>query len=256
MDKMNSSNDVLKGQVAIITGVSSGLGRATALALAQAGARVALVARRQDELVGLATEIESYGGGALVLPLDLAQGSEIMTISQRTIEAFGRIDVLVNAAGTDAPGPVVDLTLEQWDRVLNVNLRASFLLAKAVFPYMRQAGHGTIVNISSVAGKRGWANAAAYCASKFGLTELTQALAAEGSAHGIRACIIYPGGMATNWGAWDQATLEQRGREPLPPSEALPPSRVAALIVWIAAAPFELVLNEVIVSPLKEKGWP
>lgn len=94
MDKMNSSNDVLKGQVAIITGVSSGLGRATALALAQAGARVALVARRQDELVGLATEIESYGGGALVLPLDLAQGNEIMTISQRTVKAFGRTTCL------------------------------------------------------------------------------------------------------------------------------------------------------------------
>ena len=176
MDKMNSSKDVLSGQVAIITGVSSGLGRATALALAQVGAKVALVARRQDELVTVATEIESHGGRTLVLPFDLAQGNEIMAISQRTVEAFGRIDLLVNAAGTDVPGPVVDLTLEQWDRVLNVNLRASFLLAKAVFPYMRQAGRGTIVNISSVAGKRGWANAAAYCASKFGLTGLTQAL--------------------------------------------------------------------------------
>ena len=253
MNQISSSTGVLDGRVAIITGVSSGLGQATALALAKAGAKVTLVARRQEELVAVATEIESHGGRALVLPFDLAQGNEIMAISQRTVEAFGRIDVLVNAAGTDVPGPVVDLTLEQWDRVLNVNLRASFLLAKAVFPYMQQAGHGTIVNISSVAGKRGWANAAAYCASKFGLTGLTQALAAEGSAYGIRACILYPGGMATNWGAWDQTTLEQRGREPLPPSEALPPSRVAALIVWIAAAPFELVLNEVIVSPLKEK---
>ena len=256
MNQISSSTGVLDGRVAIITGVSSGLGQATALALAKAGAKVTLVARRQEELVAVATEIESHGGRALVLPFDLAQGNEIMAISQRTVEAFGRIDVLVNAAGTDVPGPVVELTLEQWDRVLNVNLRASFLLAKAVFPYMRQAGHGTIVNISSVAGKRGWANAAAYCASKFGLTGLTQALAAEGSAYGIRACILYPGGMATNWGAWDQTTLEQHERGSLPPSEALPPSRVAALVVWIAAAPSELVLNEVIVSPLKEKGWP
>jgi len=256
MNQISSSTGVLDGRVAIITGVSSGLGQATALALAKAGAKVTLVARRQEELVAVATEIESHGGRALVLPFDLAQGNEIMAISQRTVEAFGRIDVLVNAAGTDVPGAVVDLALEQWDRVLNVNLRASFLLAKAVFPYMRQAGHGTIVNISSVAGKRGWANAAAYCASKFGLTGLTQALAAEGSAYGIRACIFYPGAMATNWGDWEQTTLEQREREQLSPSEALPPSRVAALIVWIAAAPFELVLNEVIVSPLKEKGWP
>jgi NAD(P)-dependent dehydrogenase (short-subunit alcohol dehydrogenase family) len=256
MNQINSSTGVLNGRVAIVTGVSSGLGRATALALAKAGARVALVARTEDELVAVATEIETAGGRALVLPLDLAQGNEIMAVAQRTIEAFDRVDILVNAAGTDVPASIVDLTLEQWDRVLNVNLRASFLLAKAVFPHMRQLGHGTIVNISSVAGKRGWANAGAYCASKFGLTGLTQALAAEGRAYGIRACVLYPGGMATNWGDWSQATSEQRQPEPLPATKALPPAEVAALIVWIAAAPKELVLNEVIIAPLQETGWP
>lgn len=256
MNQINSSTGVLNGRVAIITGVSSGLGRATALALAKAGARVALVARTEDELVAVATEIETAGGRALVLPVDLAQGNEIMAVAQRTIEAFDRVDILVNAAGTDVPASIVDLTLEQWDRVLNVNLRASFLLAKAVFPHMRQLGHGTIVNISSVAGKRGWANAGAYCASKFGLTGLTQALAAEGRAYGIRASVLYPGGMATNWGDWSQAMSEQRRPEPLPATKALPPTEVAALIVWIAAAPKELVLNEVIIAPLQETGWP
>jgi 3-oxoacyl-[acyl-carrier protein] reductase len=146
MNQMNSSKGVLNDQVAIITGVSSGLGRATALAFAKAGARVALIARREEELVSVATEIEADGGQALVLPLDLAQGNEIMAVAQRTVEAFERIDVLVNAAGTDVPGPIVNLPLEEWDRVLNVNLRASFLLAKAVFPYMRKAAHGTIGN--------------------------------------------------------------------------------------------------------------
>jgi NAD(P)-dependent dehydrogenase (short-subunit alcohol dehydrogenase family) len=256
MDPINSSKSVLNGQVAIVTGVSSGLGRATALALAKAGARIALIARREEELVAVATEIEANGGRALVLPLDLAQGNEIVTVAQRTIAAFERIDILVNAAGTDVPGAIINLTLEQWDRVLNVNLRATFLLAKAVFPHMQQAGRGTIVNISSVAGKRGWANAAAYCASKFGLTGLTQALAAEGRAYGIRACVLYPGGMATNWGDWSQAPTSQRQRDSLPATRALPPSEVAALIVWIAAAPTELVLNEVIATPLEEMGWP
>jgi NAD(P)-dependent dehydrogenase (short-subunit alcohol dehydrogenase family) len=256
MDQIDSAKGVLDGQVAIVTGVSSGLGRATALALAKAGAAVALIARSKEELVAVATEIEANGGRALVLPLDLAQGNEILTVAQRTIAAFERIDILVNAAGTDVPGAITNLTLEQWDRVLNVNLRASFLLAKAVFPYMQQAGRGTIVNISSVAGKRGWANAAAYCASKFGLTGLTQALAAEGRAHGIRACVLYLGGMATNWGDWSRTTSGQHQRDPLPATKALPPSEVAALIVWIAAAPTELVLNEVIVSPLEEIGWP
>jgi NAD(P)-dependent dehydrogenase (short-subunit alcohol dehydrogenase family) len=256
MDLINSYKRVLSGQVAIVTGVSSGLGRATALELAKAGASVALVARREDELIAVAREIETDGGRALVLPLDLALGNELLAVAERSVEAFDRIDILVNAAGTDVPGPIADLTLEEWDRVLNVNLRASFLLAKAVFPHMRRVGHGTIVNISSVAGKRGWANAAAYCASKFGVTGLTQALAAEGRAYGIRACVLYPGGMATGWGNWSQDSMRRHRLEPVPVRKALPPAQVAALIVWIAAAPHELVLNEVIITPLEETGWP
>ncbi|SRR6266545_2624599 len=246
----------LDGQVGVVTGASSGLGRATAVALAQAGANVALLARSKDDLVAVATEVESYGRQALVLPLDLAHEDQLADAVQRTVMTFGRIDVLVNAAGTDVPGSVMDLAVADWDRVLAVNLRAPFVLAKTVFPYMQQARRGTIVNISSVAGKRGWANAAAYCAAKFGLSGLTQALAAEGKAYGIRACVLYPGGMATSWGIWSATERQVTSREPPPATRALPPTEVAALIVWIAAAPPELVLNEVIVTPLDEQGWP
>jgi NAD(P)-dependent dehydrogenase (short-subunit alcohol dehydrogenase family) len=162
----------------------------------------------------------------------------------------------VNSAATDVPGRVEYLTIEDWDRVLGVNLRAPFLLSKLVFPQMREAGRGTIVNISSVAGKRGWANAAAYCASKFALTGFTQALNAEGKPYGIRACVIFPGAMATGWGTWNSARREALDPEPEPPNRALPPEDVAALVVWIASAPPELVLNEVIATPLEEQGWP
>jgi NADP-dependent 3-hydroxy acid dehydrogenase YdfG len=256
MGELNLAIHLLHAQGALVTGASSGLGRATALALAQAGANVALLARRKDELANVAAQIETFGGRALFLPVDLAQENEIIAATRKTAEEFGRIDVLVNAAGTDVPAPVVDLTIEQWDRVLDINLRASFVLAKAVFPYMQRNGRGTIINISSVAGKRGWANAAAYCASKFGLTGFTQALAAEGKACGIRACVIYPGGMATSWGASFSIAAKAENPEPLSRTNALPPTDVAALIVWIAAAPAELVLNEVIVTPLEETGWP
>ena len=247
----------LTGQAALVTGASSGLGRATAVALARAGADVALLARSEDDLRRAAEEIAgTTGRRALPLPLDLADEAALLAAVDTVAESFGRIDVLVNAAGTDAPGPAEELAIPDWDRVLAVNLRAPFVLAKAAFPHMRRAGRGTIVNVSSVAGKRGWANAGAYCASKFGLTGLTQALAAEGKPHGIRACVLYPGGMATRWGAWSREQRMAERREPPPATKALPPDEVAALIVWIAAAPPELVLNEAVVSPLDEAGWP
>jgi 3-oxoacyl-[acyl-carrier protein] reductase len=161
-----SEHGRVEGKAALVTGASSGLGRATAIALARAGADVALAARSKDELEGAKGEISELGRRALTLPLDLASETDTAEAVGRTFEAFGRIDILINAAGTDAPGTVEELSVEGWDRTLDVNLRAPFLLSKAAFPHMREAGSGTIVNISSVAGKKGWANASAYCASK------------------------------------------------------------------------------------------
>ncbi len=259
MTNMTPTDDKrLDGQVAIVTGASSGLGRAVALAVAQAGAEVALVARSRPDLEAVAQQIEDYAQRTLVLPVDLAAGEQIQAGVEQVIGTLGRIDLLVNAAGTDVPGPIEELAIEGWDRVLDVNLRAPFLLAKAVFPHMRQHG-GTIINISSVAGKRGWANAAAYVSAKFGLTGLTQVLNAEGKPYGIRATVLYPGAMATNWGAWTPQTRHERAEdvpEVLPPAEALPASEVAKLILWIATAPAEVVLNEAIVTPRQESAWP
>jgi len=253
---MTSHTLALNEQVALVTGASSGLGRATALALAQAGADVVLLARSADDLQQATAELGPSGRRSIAFPGDLEDERYIQNAVQRTIELFGRVDILVNAAGIDIPGAVTQLATNDWDYVLDVNLRAPFLLAKAVVPHMSQARRGTIINISSVAGKRGWANAAAYCASKFGLTGFTQALAAEGKAHGIRACILYPGGMATHWGAWSSTERHTKREEAPSVTKALPPAEVASLIVWIAAAPPELVLNEVIISPLEEGGWP
>jgi 3-oxoacyl-[acyl-carrier protein] reductase len=253
-DGANAAGE-LEERVAMVTGASSGLGRATAVALARAGADVALLARSEEDLEEVAAEVESSGRRALTLPVDLAREDQISDAVRRTIDTFVRVDVLVNAAGTDVPGPVEDLDVEGWDRTLAVNLRAPFLLSKAVFPHMREAGGGTIVNISSVAGKKGWANASAYCASKFGLTGFTQALADEGREHGIRACVLYPGAMATSWGAFSPEERREGGGEEAPPTRALPPEEVADLIAWLVAAPREFVLTEGIVLPIEE-GLP
>jgi NAD(P)-dependent dehydrogenase (short-subunit alcohol dehydrogenase family) len=245
----------LEGRAALVTGASSGLGRATAIALTRAGADVAIVARSEEELESVREEITKIGRRALALPIDLASAKETAEAVERTVEELGHLDLLVNAAGTDAPGTVEELDIEGWDRTLAVNLRAPFLLSKAAFPHMREAGSGTIINISSVAGKKGWANASAYCASKFGLTGFTEALADEGKEHGIRAIVLYPGAMATHWGAFSPE--ERRASEPeeAPPTRVLPPERVADLIVWLAASPPEFVLTEGIVVPLEE-GLP
>jgi 3-oxoacyl-[acyl-carrier protein] reductase len=250
-----SEHGRVEGKAALVTGASSGLGRATAIALARAGADVALAARSKDELEGAKGEISELGRRALTLPLDLASETDPAEAVGRTFEAFGRIDILINAAGTDAPGTVEDLSVEGWDRTLNVNLRAPFLLSKAAFPHMREAGGGTIINISSVAGKKGWANASAYCASKFGLTGFTQALADEGKEHRIRAIVLYPGAMATSWGAFSPEERQEGESEKAPSTRVLPPERVAELIAWLAASPPEFVLTEGIVLPIEE-GMP
>ena len=251
------ANDIrtLEGRVALVTGASSGLGRAAAIALAQAGADVAIVARSGEELDNVREEITKIGRRALALPVDLASVDETAEAIRQTVEELGRIDVLVNAAGTDTPGTVEELDVEGWDRTLAVNLRAPFLLSKAAFPHMREAGGGTIINVSSVAGKKGWANASAYCASKFGLTGLTESLADEGKEHGIRAMVFYPGAMATHWGAFSPQERRTSEAQEAPPKRVLPPERVAELIVWLAASPPEFVLTEGTVVPIEE-GLP
>jgi NADP-dependent 3-hydroxy acid dehydrogenase YdfG len=245
----------LDGHVALVTGASSGLGRAAALALARLGATVALVARTEPDIRDAANEIQSGGRRATALACDLADAEGLARVVGTVRDELGPIHVLVNAAGTDVPGPVSTLSVEEWDRVIAVNLRAVFLLSRLTVPDMIEAGHGTIINVSSVAGKRGWANASAYCASKFALTGFTQALGAEVRPYGVRACVIYPGAMATNWGAW--SSQERTGaRSTTSPSEALAPDTVAELVGWIATAPRELVLDEVVVTPLAEQGYP
>jgi NAD(P)-dependent dehydrogenase (short-subunit alcohol dehydrogenase family) len=198
-----SSVRSLAGRVAVVTGASSGLGRASAERLAEDGAAVALLARSADDLIRTRTRITQLGGSALAAPIDLADAAAIEVVVARVVAELGRIDVLVNAAATDVPGPVEALDQQDWDRVVAVNLTAPFLLAKAAWPHLRRAGGGTIINVSSVAGRRGWANAAAYCATKFALPASPRAWPPKGGPTASEACVLYPGAMATAWGVRD-----------------------------------------------------
>ena len=246
----------LDGQAALVTGASSGLGRATATALARAGAPVALLARTASDLEQAAEALSGDGHRAVAVACDLADADGLERAVARVERELGPVRVLVNAAATDVPGSVTQLTAADWDRVMAVNLRAVFLLCRLVLPSMIDAGQGTIVNVSSVAGRRGWADASAYCASKFALTGFTQALHAETREHCVRDCLIYPGAMSTHWGTFQPDDSNDRDAEPADPEHALPPEAVADFIAWLAAAPADLVVNEATVTPLREQGWP
>lgn len=253
---MSTTRTSLSGRAAIVTGATSGLGRAVALRLAAEGADVALLGRRQADLDRVAQEVRDLEVRALPMRADLADTAALATVVDEVADRLGTLEVLVNAGATDAPGSAHELSLEDWNRVVAVNLTAPFALARAVMPHMRESGGGLIVNVSSVAGRRGWANASAYCSTKSALTGLTQSLAAEGRADGIRVCVLYPGAMATNWGTFDPAAERGSDTPAHDERESLDPDIVADLVAWMATSPGRPVLNEVTVTPLLEQGWP
>jgi len=253
---MISAEDPLRDTAAIVTGATSGLGRAVATRLASAHVRVALLGRSERDLEAAAEEVESHQVRGLPLKADLADTASLGELVNRAAAEIGPLSVLVNAAGTDVPGSAEELSLHDWERVLAVNLTAPFALARAAMPHMRKRGSGLIVNISSVAGRRGWANASAYCSTKFALTGLTQSLAAEGREDGIRVCVLYPGAMSTGWGTFDPSQRGTSTGQLSDERESLNPAVVADLIAWMATTPGEPVLNEVTMTPLREGGWP
>ncbi|HEV8342352.1 MAG TPA: SDR family oxidoreductase [Candidatus Binatia bacterium] len=183
----------LAGTVSIVTGAGRGIGKAISLALARAGSRVVLAARSEPQLRDVAEEIRSLGGEALVVPTDLTRDEEMESLVGRALKEWGSIDHLINNAGWGKTGPIVKAKREEWDRTLRVNLRAAMVLSQLVLPQLMEKGRGAIVNISSVSGRSGHANTAAYSASKFGLIGFTESLYEEVREYGIKAAVILPG---------------------------------------------------------------
>lgn len=233
----------LGGRVALVTGAGGGLGAVTARVLAAHGARVVCGDIEEEAAREVAGEIGGRG-----IYLDVSDPGSIEKAVGGILGEEGRIDVLINNAGVDFIRSATDLTLEEWDRVQHTNLRAPWLLSRAVFPHMKERGSGQIVNIASTASKKGWENAAAYTASKHGLMGLTQTLHAEGREHGVRAMTVVAGGMRTNF---------FRTLDPPPPPENLqPPENVANSILFMLCQPAESVIHELIVTPITETSYP
>ena len=242
----------LKGKVALVTGAGSGLGEATARAFAEAGCVVACVDLNRHAIERVCSDLMRRDATTLPLAFDVSDAPAVFDAIEQVTAKLGRLDIIVNCAAIDHTLSVDEMTVEQWDQVLAVNLRAPFLFAKAAWPHMERQGGGQIFNIASTAATRAWANAAAYHASKWGLVGFSRGLGVEGRAANIRVTTIIPGGMRTHF--FDRF-VEQN--IPMPDERNLQdPANVARAIVFAATVPEDSAMQEVIITPMTETSWP
>jgi NAD(P)-dependent dehydrogenase (short-subunit alcohol dehydrogenase family) len=190
-------NKPVEGRVALITGASRGLGRAMAVALAQGGAKIALVARDQEKLNETAAEVRAAGSEAHVFPADVAREADVERLSNEVANTLGHVDILINNAGINHRKNLVDFTLEEWQRVIDTNITSVFLMCRAFIPMMKGHGYGRIINMTSIMAHVSLPGRTAYSTTKTALLGLTRALAQEVAADGITVVGISPGPFGT-----------------------------------------------------------
>ncbi|RWA69422.1 MAG: SDR family NAD(P)-dependent oxidoreductase [Mesorhizobium sp.] len=250
---MSSSNPILAGKVALVTGASSGIGEATAAALAAAGAKVAIAARRADRLVALAGRIEQAGGKALAIEADIARGSDIAGMVDKVVSEWGRLDILVNNAGVMLLAPTAEADLDDWRRMIELNLIGLIGTTKAALPHLK-ASRGHIVNVSSVAGRVANPGASGYAATKFGVVAFSESLRREVYADKVRVTVIEPGLVRTELGdhitnAEYKAGLDHR----LATMEALTAEDIANAILYAVSQPPRVNVNEILIRPTDQE---
>lgn len=238
----------LDGKVVMVTGGARGLGEAICRELCSAGAKVIIADIRTDLANKVAENLRSQQGEAAAYELDLIDDQAIEQVFNRIRSDFGRLDGLVNNAGIDKTVSVDELTVEDWDCILAVNLRAPFILSKLAMPMMRENGGGNIINIISTAAKRAWANASAYHASKWGLLGFSHALHVEGRPDNIKVTALVAGGMRTpflldRFPDIDVSTLQD-------------PKNVAEMVHFLMLQPEGSVIPEMMILPMQETSWP
>jgi NAD(P)-dependent dehydrogenase (short-subunit alcohol dehydrogenase family) len=235
----------LDGRVALVTGGGRGLGAAICRTLDAAGMHVVAA----DVRDGMAQDIaRACQNDALALHLDVTDEQSVEQAIRDVIDRYERLDVLINNAGVDVTAPIEDISVEEWDRIIAVNLRGPFVMSKFALKTMREQGSGHIVNIVSTAAKRAWANASAYHASKWGLLGFSHALHVEAREVGVKVTAVVAGGMRTPF-------LLDRFPD-LDPDVLQDPQNVADTVRFVLSQPPGTVIPEVMVLPMRETSWP
>lgn len=232
----------LAGGVALITGGSRGIGKAIAQRLAVLGAAVSICGRSRESLVSTAQDLRALGGRVHAQAADVTKPGDIASLVESTEKELGPITILVNNAGIGGFGPFHEKSEEEWDRILNTNLKSVFLVSRAVVPAMIRRGGGDIINISSLAGKNTFAGGGIYCASKWGLQGLTGCMAEDLRGYGIRVSVICPGSVAT----------EFSGGGPKDPKKVLTAEDVAHAVGMVAVQGPQSFISEVHLRPVRK----
>jgi NADP-dependent 3-hydroxy acid dehydrogenase YdfG len=246
----------LIGTSAIVTGASSGIGAATARLLAEHGASVALVARRQDRLEALAAEIEKASGTALVVAADITDRAQAETAVQDVVERFGRLDTLVNNAGVMLLGSVVGADAEEWDRMIAINVQGLLYTTRAALPHLLQAAEdgprqvADVVNISSIAGRVAWNGYGVYNLTKFGVNGFTEALRQEVTQRHVRVGVLEPGGVETELGSHNKPEIRDAMIDPFyEQTEVLSPEDIAEGVAYMVTRPRHTAIGELWIMP-------
>jgi NADP-dependent 3-hydroxy acid dehydrogenase YdfG len=248
----------LTGAVALVTGASSGIGHATARTLAQFGAAVALVARRKDRLDTLVSDIESAGGKAFAIPIDITDRANAEAAVQQTVDHFGRLDILVNNAGVMIIGPVVDNEIEGWEQMIALNQQALLYMTKAALPHLQTAAENEmrrvadIVNISSYAGRVASPNFAVYNMTKFGVNGFTEALRQEMASSHIRVGVLEPGAVNTELNDRHKGAIRAEIEAFFASIEALDAEDIADGVAYMVTRPRHAAIGELWIMPTEQ----
>jgi clavulanate-9-aldehyde reductase len=239
----------LSGQVVAITGASSGIGEATALACARAGAAVALAARRVDRIEALAQRIAEEGGRAIAVPTDVGEEAQAWAFVERAFTELGRLDVLVNNAGVMLLGPIENADTEEWRRMVHANVFGVLYCTHAALPAMREQGSGHIVNVSSVAGRVARAGSGVYNLTKFGVGAFSESLRQEAVGLGVRVTLIEPGAVGTELAGHNRPEVLEQMAKRFEGVTPLAAEDIAAAILYAIGQPANVSVNEVLIRP-------